>query len=117
MTTPLTKQYAGLLAGLYLQTTTITNTYAVDSGAVKDTVVLCNFSAGKVVTLPAPSAGRFLIFTDIAGTAAADNITLHQNASETINGATTYVLNQNKMTAILVSDGTNWFVISLSIPS
>ncbi len=82
-------------------------TYSV---VATDYVILMTGNA-FTATLPAPASGRTLIFKDAAGNAATQNKTISHSASETIDGAATYVLNVNNAAIKLVSDGTNWFVI------
>lgn len=99
-------------AGLQVQTHTVTTaTYTIDSGSKTDYTVFCNRSGTITLTLPAPSAGRTLVIKD-QGHATTFNVTINHNASETIDGATSYVLTGNYDGVTLTSDGTNWFVVS-----
>ena len=76
-----------------------------------DYIVLANSSsAGFTITLPAATSGRKLIIKDSGGSAQTNNITISP-ASGTIDGASTFVLNNNYQSVDLVSDGTNWFVV------
>jgi hypothetical protein len=84
-------------------------TYAVDSGASPDFLVLLTGNA-FTATLPVPTAGRVLKFKDAAGNASTQNKTIAPHAAETIDGAASYVLTLNKACVELTSDGTNWFV-------
>ena len=75
-----------------------------------DYIVLANSSsAGFTITLPAATSGRKLIIKDSGGSAQTNNITISP-ASGTIDGASTFVLNNNYQSVDLVSDGTNWFI-------
>jgi hypothetical protein len=105
-----TQLKAAILWGLSLNTVTVTNTYTLDSGKVPDVVVLCNFSAGKTVTAPAPTLGRIFAIVDIAGNAATDNITVAA-ASGNIQGGSTYAISDNKAGVVFVGDGTNFWVL------
>lgn len=86
-------------------------TYTVDAGATTSDYVILMTGNAFTVTLPVPTAGRVLVFKDAAGNANTQNKTISHNASETIDGATTYVLNLANASVTLMSDGTNWFVI------
>ncbi len=70
-------------------------------------------TGAQTVNLPAvaTSSGRILKIKDAAGSAATNNITLDGNASETIDGATTFVMNTNYGSATIYCDGAAWFVI------
>ena len=56
-------------------------------------------------------AGATLYVVDTGGTALTNNITIDGNASETISGATTFVIEGNYNGVTLWCDGSNWFVI------
>ncbi len=81
-----------------------------------DCVVATNLSvAGAVaVTLPAGTDGRWFIIVDQKGDAATNNITITPNGAETVNGAATFVMNQNNEGVVLAYSSTNtrWNVIS-----
>lgn len=81
-------------------TTTLDNTYYA---------VLCNSSSAFTVNLPAAASntGRVYYIKNInTGT-----VTVDGNASETIDGATTYALSTQYQAIMIVSNGTNWFII------
>jgi hypothetical protein len=80
------------------------------TGLATDEVVLVDVTGGPVaITLPPPVARKTIKFVDITGGAATNNITVSQNAAETIDGATSIVMNANYETLTLISNGTNWF--------
>jgi hypothetical protein len=56
--------------------------------------------------------GRTIVIKDAAGNAASNNITVNTEGSETIDGSSSYTLNNNRDTLVLRSDGTNWLVIN-----
>ena len=58
-----------------------------------------------------PTNVREFIINDIAGNASVHNITISLETSGTINGAATFVLNNDNDSAILMVDGTNGYVI------
>lgn len=91
--------------------TTVTSSYTCDSLTFPDFNILCNFSAGHTITLPAVTVGRTLKIFDISGTAATNHITVSP-ASGTINGAASYVISVAYGSATIQSDGTNWFISS-----
>lgn len=72
-----------------------------------------SLSTGRTITLYASSGmtGRVLVVKDETGSAATNNITIDGNASETIDGATTYVLNRNYGSITIYCNGSNWFII------
>jgi hypothetical protein len=89
---------------------TITATGSVDSQALPDYQILCNFSAAGSLTLPPPSSGRVLKVKDVSGSAAIHSVTIAQHATEKIDGGNSYVLSVNSGAVELTSDGTNWYV-------
>lgn len=95
--------------GRQVQTVSKSATYAVDSGANTDEVILTTGNA-FTITLPAPTAGRVLKIKDAAGNANTQNKTISHNASEHIDGANTYVLNLTWAGVELTSNGIDWFV-------
>ncbi len=92
-------------------------TYAIDSGATPDGLIEFDTSvANSKATLPTPTAGRVLWFTDKSGNAAVNNFTILPHGAETINGAASLVGATNRQTSRLESDGTNWFA-TISTPT
>lgn len=93
-----------------LSLTTITSATTLDN---THNVVFCNTGA-YTVTLPAASGctGRVYKIKNIDTDG--DDITIDGNASETINGATTYALEDYNQEITIISDGTNWHIISNS---
>lgn len=76
-----------------------------------ETIIPCAPAASMTITLPAASTmtGKSLTIiktdSDLAKT-----VTIDGNASETINGATTYVLYTQYESVTIKCDGSNWFV-------
>jgi len=73
-------------------------------------VVLCN-TGPYTVTLPAAAsnAGKVYYIKNID--AQSDIITIDGNASETIDGITTYLLNVRNHALRIICDGTNWHIL------
>ena len=92
-------------------TVTKTSNYTINSGSPLDFQILCNFSAGHNITLPAPANGMIFHIWDISGTAETNNITLVRHASEKISGvAASRILQTNWGHWTITSDGTDWYV-------
>ncbi len=71
-------------------------------------------AGGITLTLPSAATrgtGAVIHVKDSGGNAGGANITIDGDASETIDGALTFVLVTNFEAVTLVSDGTNWVVI------
>jgi hypothetical protein len=79
--------------------------------ASADTTYVVDTSGGvATVTLPAPTADRFVRIKD-NGNAVANNITVNPNAAETLDGASSYVISSDYGAATFVADGTNWYIL------
>ena len=89
--------------GLKGTVVTKTSNYAMNA---YDFCVLSNGAAS--VVLPAPTSGAIYTVKNINASAAS----VFHNASETIDGASAIVLSAQYDSAVLTSDGTNWFVIA-----
>ena len=79
--------------------------------ATTDQIINCNISSGAAAcALPSYTTrtGLPLTFKDVGGQAGTNNITLTASAPDTIDGATTFVLNENYQAVTLVpaNDGT-----------
>ncbi len=93
-------------------TTTSSSTYGV--GTTEYIISSTRSATGaQTVNLPAvaTSSGRVLVIKDAGGLAGTNNITLDGNASETIDGATTFVMNTNYGSTTVYCDGSAWYVI------
>jgi hypothetical protein len=97
------------------QTSRVATTSPVTVSDTTDCVVLTNLSVAGAVTvnLPAGTDGRWFVIADQKGDAGTNNITINRNGTETINGATTYVISENNGGVILVYSATNtrWNVV------
>jgi hypothetical protein len=90
--------------------TAITATTTLD--ATYNTIV-CNNSSAITVNLPtvASSACDGRIYTIKKGMSSTNDITIDGNSSETIDGATTFVLSDVQGAITIASDGTEWKII------
>jgi flagellar basal body rod protein FlgB len=92
--------------------TALTSKTADYTATATDTTILVDASgAARTITLPAASgiSGRIYVIkkTDSSGNA----VTVDANASETIDGATTYALSAQYKFVVIQCDGTNWHII------
>jgi hypothetical protein len=101
-------QVQGSISGIGFKQAYVTKTGAYT--ATNDDYVIDCTSGTFTVTLPASSGrtGRILIIKN----SGAGTITVDGNASETIDGAATYSLAVQYATVQIISDGTNWKIIS-----
>jgi hypothetical protein len=101
-------QVNGSISGIGMKQAYVTKTGAYT--ATNDDYVIDCTSGTFTVTLPASSGrtGRILIIKN----SGAGTITVDGNASETIDGATTYSLSVQYATVQIMSDGTNWKIIA-----
>lgn len=74
---------------------------------------LVNTAGGAItMNLPAPASNVWFMIKDINGNAGTNNITLHRNGSEEIDGiAADATLNVPYALTIVCSDGTDWFIL------
>ena len=76
-------------------------------------VVLCN-TGPYTVTLPAAATNTGKVYYIKNIDAEGDDITIDGNASETIDGGLTFILDPYKHAVRIISDGTNWHVLEES---
>lgn len=77
-----------------------------------DQVVAATGGAGGItLTLPAVASSQYKVFHVVKVDAGAGAVTLDGNASETINGSTTYALSSQYDAVTIWCDGTEWFVL------
>ena len=96
-------------------TRTVTSSFTVDT-TTTDRTIWANTSGGAfTVTLPAPTAGRELIFVDSGHSWATNHLTIARHGTETINtvAANLSVVAGSGVSGVdeicrVVSDGTNW---------
>jgi len=83
-----------------------------DTVLATDAILLADATSGAVtLTLPAASAvsGRVYNFKKIDSSS--NNVTIARDGSDTIDGATSFVLDSQYEAITLVSNGSNWFII------
>lgn len=79
--------------------------------SANDDVLLCDTSSGSItINLPAAAVARKAVLTFVK-TSASNTLTLDPNASENINGATTYDITSLRDAIRIVTNGTEWFII------
>lgn len=93
-------------------TTTYTTTPNTTSGEEVALVDTATIAAASTLTLASAdaSAGNQVLVVDATGTAASNIITIDTEGSETIVGEASITVSDNYASALLASDGTNWFV-------
>jgi len=70
-------------------------------------------NTAQAITLPDPAVavGKLLIFK-VSVSIGSGTVTLSQHGSETIDGATTFAMDAQYEAVTIVSDGTNWHIVS-----
>jgi len=91
-----------------LKVTTITGATTLDNS---HNVVLCN-SGTYTVTLPAAASHTGKVYYIKNIDTDGDDITIDGNGAETIDGSATYPLSSYRQSVRIVSDGSNWHVIT-----
>lgn len=82
------------------------------TGATAHTYLVDTSTLAITINLPAPAVNVWLMVKDSVGNAETNNITLHRNGSELIDGvAADKVLSLPSELCMIVSDGTNWYVL------
>lgn len=104
------------LAAVSASSPAFLQTIAVSSTPVSLTTghtYLVDTSVGAVtLNLPAPAANTWFMIKDVTGLAETNNITVHRFASELIDGVgADAILSLPNVFCILVSNGTNWFIL------
>jgi hypothetical protein len=81
------------------------------------TTYLCQTASIPItLNLPAPAANAWFFVKDISNNAGTNPITIHRYASETIDGnSSDLVLQSNNISALIMSDGTNWWTLGYGI--
>ena len=94
--------------------TTISSSDSPYSVSTSTDYLLIQTSGGVVrVVLPLASvmgSGRRFMIKDATGNAATNNITIAVSGTDTIDGASSFVVDVNFASVSVLSDGSNWFV-------
>lgn len=82
------------------------------------TIVFCTGTGSTTQAVDIPSTvisqvGRMIVVIDSGGAAATRNITITTQGSQTINGSATYVMNVNRRSVVLASDGSNLCIMAI----
>ena len=88
---------------------TVDATFTNGDTIASDINLVAGGAGGIGVKLPAPVSGKMVIVKK--SDSAAGAVTVNQNGSETIDGATSKVLYYQYESMTFVSDGTNWFIV------
>lgn len=99
--------------GLSQNVKTASTSYAMTSTDGYGIVAVTTGSSTITVTLPPPSASAGRSITIKKVDSGSGMITISPNASETIDGASTNVLNAQNSFVMLLCDGTNWQVLAV----
>lgn len=82
------------------------------TGATAHTYLVNTSTLAITINLPPPVVNTWLMVKDVIGLAETNNITLHRNGSELIDGvAADKVLSIPSELCMIVADGTNWYVL------
>lgn len=98
----------------FLKVTSIDDTDSPYTVAAGDDVILVDTTAGAVTInlgAVASNSGRRLQIKDVGGNAGTNNITIDPNGAETIDNASTYVLDENLFAIDIVCDGSENYVL------
>lgn len=93
----------------FLNVQTITSTPVT---AVSGKTYLVDTTVARTINLPAPAINAYIIIKDVSALAETNNITVHPTTGVTIDGVTgDKTISINNVYCVLVSDGTNWYVL------
>lgn len=94
------------------QTTTYTTTPNTTSGEEVALVDTSTIGAASTLTLASAdaNAGNQVLVVDSTGTAASNLITVDTEGAETIDGASSTIIDDQYGSALFTSDGSNWFI-------
>ncbi len=89
-----------------------TNSDSPYTALATDELILCNATGGAItVNLPAAASSSGKTFTIKKTDSGTNAVTIDGNASETIDGGTTYAISTQYEAVTIVCDGSNWFII------
>lgn len=99
-------------AGIQVQTTIVSTTYIVDTGAAYDYVIFADTTGGAfTITLPAANAGRELYIKDNTGNWSTNNLSIDPNGAQIDGNGAIQAYSSAYGFVHLVADGTNWNVV------
>ena len=113
---PTTNIFPASLTRTYVNTWPVTAKTGAYSIAATDVVITCNTTGGAfAVTLPTIASvgiGKWYIIKDIGGAGGSNNLTVNRSSTDTIDGATSKVINTNygSLTLLAVASGV-WAII------
>jgi hypothetical protein len=96
------------------QAVRVATTSPVTVSDTTDCVVVTDLGTPGAVTvnLPAGTTGRIFMVVDGKGDAATNNVTIDGNGAETINGAATYAITDNRGAVAIAWNGTGWNIVA-----
>src|SRR5688572_21268571 len=86
------------------------------SAATTDNTLVFTGTSAATLTLPSAAAMAGRIYTIKNASSNSSVLTIATTSSETIDGLTSWALNQSNMTIVVISNGTNWYATSESLP-
>jgi len=109
------KAYVDYLFSLVTSTALISTITVVGPYSVlptDDTILVDTTSIASTITLPATHiAGKEYFIKDKFGTSSINNITVLSADGDTVDLLASFVMNVNYQGIMIISDGTNWFVV------
>lgn len=89
------------------------STFSFSSSTIETVVSTYSTTGAQSITLPTGTDGRVIRISDGAGNAATNNITISRSGSDSIIGATTYVMNANYQSVafMFVSSIGKWVIL------
>lgn len=84
------------------------------NAGANDGLIIANNSSTITINLPTAGdvEGKILHVKKVSATGASNNVTVDPNLSETIDGSSSYTLDQQYESISIISDGSNWLIIS-----
>lgn len=91
----------------------VTSVSATTTADESDTVLLVNANAGsRIINLPSASSALGRVYFIKKTDASVNSVTIDGAAGETIDGSTTKVLSTQYHAVKIISNGSNWFILS-----
>lgn len=106
------KMVAGIPEWALAQTVAIAAKTTTYTATATDDVIHCSASGGSwTLTLPAAASNSGKMYYIKKTDSSANTVTVDGNSSETIDGASTFVLRLQNECIQITSDGTNWIIV------